>query len=120
MGKYVVNLGDYASVCSQLKVLKLAFSLPVNDPNYMPVSRDLGGDDRQTILRWLDTQGPDGLPMLGRPPEGDQRVDAEMAAVSQQLPELDLLPLQSSGKTAGILRYEQRMATPGSWEGASK
>ncbi len=123
MGKYVVNLGDYASVCLQIKVLKLAFSLPVNDPNYMPVSRDLGRDDQQTILRWLDTKGPDGLPLLGRPPEGDQRVDAEIAeiaAVSQELPELDLLPLQSAGKTAVILRYEQRMAKRASGKGESK
>jgi hypothetical protein len=120
MGKYVVNLGDYLSVCSRIKVLKLAFSLPIGDPNYMPVSRDLGGDDRKTIQRWLETKGPDGLPLLGRPPEAEEGVHAEMAAVSEELPELDLLPLQSAGKTAVILRYEQRMAKRASEKGESK
>ena len=42
--------------------------------------------------------------------EGEANVHAELAAVSEALPELDLLPLQSAGKTAVILRYEQRMA----------
>jgi hypothetical protein len=43
-----------------------------------------------------------------------------MAAVSEELPELDLLPLQSAGKTAVILRYEQRMAKRASEKGESK
>jgi hypothetical protein len=120
MGKYVVDLRDYHSVVSRLQVLKLAFSLPAGDPNYMPVSRDLGADDRKTILRWLDTKGPDGLPLLGRPPVISEEVGVAMAAVAEELPELDLLPMQSAGKTAVILRYEQRMAKRASREGESK
>ncbi|HEY6350253.1 MAG TPA: hypothetical protein VI636_12670 [Candidatus Angelobacter sp.] len=120
MGKYVVDLRDYHSVVSRLKILKLAFSLPVGDPNYMPVSRDLGANDRETILRWLDTKGPDGLPLLGSPPLRPEREGIEMAAVAEDLPELPLLPLQSAGKTAVILRYEQRMARRASRKGESK
>jgi hypothetical protein len=109
MGKYVVDLRDYRSVVSRLKVLKLAFSLPVEDPNHMPVTRDLGADDRATILKWLDTKGPDGLPFLGRPPQ-----DSEQAVVSLPdqvaTPEFHLEPGQAAGKTAVIRQIQQRLA----------
>ena len=58
MGKYVVDLRDYGSVVSRVKVLRLAFSLPVEDPNHMPVTRDMGnrrpGDDFEVAS---DTEG---------------------------------------------------------------
>lgn len=109
MGKYVVDLRDYRSVVSRLKVLKLAFSLPVEDPNHMPVTRDLGADDRATILKWLDTKGPDDLPLLGRPPQ-----DSEHAVVTLPdqvaTPEFHLEPGQAAGKTAVIRQIQQRLA----------
>jgi hypothetical protein len=120
MGKYVVDLRDYHSVVSRLRVLRLAFSLPVDDPNHMPVSRDLGGDDRKTILRWLDTKGPDGLPLLGSPPLREEDLRVEMVAEVEEPPELKLEPLQSAGKTAVILQYEQRMAKRKSGKEKSK
>jgi hypothetical protein len=68
MSKYLVDLGDYASVVEHLPALRLAFSLPITDPNHMPVTRDLGSGDRATILAWLAMQGADGLPPLGTAP----------------------------------------------------
>lgn len=118
MGRYVVDLRDYHSVVSRLRVLRLAFSLPVGDPNHMPVSRDLGGDDRETILRWLDTKGPDGLPLLGSPPVREEALG--VAAAVEEPPELKLEPLQSAGKTAVILQYEQRVAKRESGKEKSK
>ncbi len=109
MGKYVVDLGDYLSVVSRVKVLKLAFSLPVEDPNHMPVTRDLGSDDRATILKWLDTKGPDGLPLLGRPP-GEREQPLVTLPSQGEEPELDLQPMQTRGKTAVIMRIQQRAA----------
>lgn len=108
MGRYVVNLGDYTSVVSRNKILTLAFSLPMGDPNHMPVTRDLGAGDRATILRWLNTKGPDGLPPLGTPSESPTHtlpafIDA-LAADSL----VNLLPSQGAGKTAVILQLEQR------------
>ena len=61
MGKYVVDLSDYDAVVQRLKILRLAFSLPIEDPNHMPATRDLGKGDRETILKWLDIKGADGL-----------------------------------------------------------
>ena len=109
MGKYVVDLRDYQAVVSRLKVLKLAFSLPVEDPNHMPVTRDLGADDRATILKWLDTKGPDGLPLLGRPPHDTEQVVVTLPDQMAE-PEIGLEPGQAAGKTAVIRQYQQRAA----------
>ncbi len=50
----IVNLADYHSVIQRLSALKLVFSRPVTDPNYMPVTRDLSTPKREMIRRWLD------------------------------------------------------------------
>lgn len=118
MSRYVVDLNDYASVCTRLKALRLAFSLPMRDPNHMPVTRDLGQSDRDTILRWLDTAGDDGLPLLGTPP-----ADAAGAAglLSDTAPELahappaepPAVPGEAGGKTAFIQDYARRRGAQG-------
>jgi hypothetical protein len=52
--KPIVDLAEYSSVASRLYILKLVFNLPVTDPNYMPVTRDLSGPKREMIRAWLD------------------------------------------------------------------
>lgn len=109
MGRYVVNLSDYASVVSHRKALLLAFSLPPEDANHMPVTRDLSEGDRTTILNWLSSAGADGLPSLGQP-AGQPVVSAPAAIdpLADATPEL--LPEQAAGKTAVLLQYESRRA----------
>lgn len=116
MGRYVVDLRDYAAVVTRIKALKLAFSLPEGDPNHMPVTRDLSAGDRATILKWLETPGPNGLPVLGTPPLAAVPLTASPAAAPapvpsakhEPVPDTALLPLQGAGKTAVILQYERR------------
>ena len=79
MSKHLVDLGDYDSVVSHLKILKLAFSLPVEDPNHMPVTRDLSDAKRDMILHWMDSPGADGLPLKGAPVELTARAPAHAA-----------------------------------------
>jgi hypothetical protein len=115
MGRYVVNLSDYASVVSRIGILTLAFSLPIDDPNHMPVTRDLGAGDRATILKWLNTKGPDGFPPLGTPLQSLDVADPAVvdAQASDALP--NLRPEQGAGKTAVILQLERRhKIAPGS------
>lgn len=50
----IVNLADYNSVIQRLSALKLVFSRPVTDPNYMPVTRDLSTPKQAMIRRWLE------------------------------------------------------------------
>jgi hypothetical protein len=63
-----LDLGSYDSVCAHRELLLFAFGLPSEDPNAMPVTRDLSSSARAAILRWLRDVGPDGKPLLGQAP----------------------------------------------------
>lgn len=109
MSRYVVDLADYDAVVQRVAILRLAFSLPMCDPNHMPVTRDLGEGDRRTILKWLSSPGPDGKPLLGAPPEESVAPPVTPPpASSPQTPEVELGPLQGGGKTSFILQYKAR------------
>jgi hypothetical protein len=106
MSKHLVDLGDYDSVVAHLKILRLAFSLPIEDPNHMPVTRDLSDNKRAMILNWIDRPGPNGLPVKGEP------VAMAAAAPPPAVPDpvaLDLEPLQTRGKAEVLLRYQAAM-----------
>lgn len=64
MGRMLVNLSSYASMVRFRSVLELAFSREQNDPNYMPVTRDLSEPKRQMILKWLCEQDSSGKYVL--------------------------------------------------------
>ena len=72
-----LNLGDYESVCANAGLLRLAFGLDLENPNSMPVTRDLSPARRAAILHWLQNLGPDGKPLLGTPPS--MPISAEVA-----------------------------------------
>jgi len=106
MSHHLVDLGNYDSVVRHADILHLAFSLPVANPNYMPVTRDLSEGRRATLLKWLTNPGEDGLPLKG---------DPSLAAASPKVlfqetvvPELDLEPIQRGGKTEFFLQLQAR------------
>lgn len=110
MSKYVVDLNNYEAVVQRTSILYLAFSLPLEDANHMPVTRDLGAGARDTILKWLSTPGPDGRPLLGTPPVS---VPAPSTPKVQLAPaeasaEVEAEPLQGAGKTLVIRQYKAR------------
>lgn len=59
MSHKIVDLGDPRDVLRHRDILELALSLDVEDPNSMPVSRDLSGPKRRMLLKWL-RQLPEG------------------------------------------------------------
>jgi hypothetical protein len=61
----LIDLSDYEDVARNAGILSFVFSLPVGDPNSMPVTRDLSPAKRQAIVNWLNTPGEDGKPLLG-------------------------------------------------------
>lgn len=107
MSQYVVDLTKYESVIHRIQILQLAFSLPLRDPNHMPVTRDLGAGDRDTILKWLSSPGPDGNPLLGSPPI-EPVLLAAPAPPAEQPEEVEAEPLQGAGKTLVIRQYKER------------
>jgi hypothetical protein len=108
MGRYVVDLRDYASVVTRLDILRLAFSLPDRDPNHMPVTRDLSAGDRDTILKWLDMKGYNGLPPLGTPSQLPEDTPPAVADTAAAKALTELLPSQGAGKTAVLINLERR------------
>jgi hypothetical protein len=105
MSRHLVDLGEYESVVRHLNILRLAFSLPIEDPNHMPVTRDLSSAKRAMILYWMDHPGADGLPLKGNPAVASAQAApiASMAPVS-----LDLAPEQTRGKIAALMEYRAR------------
>ena len=76
MSQRLVDLSDPESIRRNLKILRLAFSLDVDDPNYMPVTRDLSAGKRAAIQRWLA-----GLELEDDPTfSGGPRVRSELVA----------------------------------------
>jgi hypothetical protein len=106
MSRHLVRLDCYDSVVRNLRILKLAFSLPPENPNHMPVTRDLSAAKRATILQWLDRPGPDGLPLKGEPAATAAAPRQPMATIEPIA--MDLHPLQTRGKTAVLLEYRAR------------
>lgn len=106
MSKHLVRLGDYDSVVEHLNILRLAFALPIENPNHMPVTRDLSAADRAMILKWMASPGPDGLPLKGEPDAAAAPPPPPMA--TQPKAELALEPLQKRGKMAVILGLAAR------------
>jgi hypothetical protein len=104
MSKHLVDLGDYDSVVKHLNILELAFSLPIDDPNHMPVTRDLSAKKREMILKWMRMPGADGLPLKGT--DVTPAPTQPMAAIPEVQVVLD--PLQTAGKTAFMLEFEAR------------
>ena len=67
----ILNLSNYYSVIApkNLGLLKIAMSLDINDPNYMPVTRDLPEPQKQMILKWLENPKMRGVDPKARKEE---------------------------------------------------
>jgi hypothetical protein len=76
MSQRLVDLSNPESVKRNLKILQLAFSLDIADPNYMPVTRDLSTNKRLAIQRWLDRLEKEGDPTF----VGGPRARSELIA----------------------------------------
>jgi hypothetical protein len=48
-----VDLSDYGSVVASAQQIQQVMSLPFEDPNYMPVTREMSRDQQQLILDWI-------------------------------------------------------------------
>lgn len=74
-----IDLGQYDQVLGYTLMLQRAFGLPEDDPNAMPVTRDLSKAKRAAILQWL--QDPQkGAPSVGELRGAAAPVPAQAAA----------------------------------------
>jgi hypothetical protein len=88
MSRMLVDLSSYASVVKHRQILELAFSLPIEDPNHMPVSRDLSEGKRKMILQWLTMKNDQGEYLLPCAPhfQTDQIKDDLIAQLGATTP----------------------------------
>ncbi|NQX37886.1 hypothetical protein SAMN05421820_103113 [Pedobacter steynii] len=54
MSKHVADLGDPHAVIKKKEIILFAFTRAINDPIYMPVTRDLSANKLATIVKWLN------------------------------------------------------------------
>jgi hypothetical protein len=108
--KPIVDLADYDSVCANVPMLALAFGLPVDNPNAMPVTRDLSDAKRKAILRWLGEPGPDGKPRKGTPQPQPEAL--AMAAAPPPTPEAVEMATRGGKAAAASRRLMLRNRAP--------
>ena len=56
----IVDLSNYDDVVQNAQAIAGVLNLPLSDPNYMPVSREMSNDQRQLILTWIANGCPQG------------------------------------------------------------
>jgi hypothetical protein len=74
--KRFLDLSDPAMLVKNADLLSLAFGLPMENANSMPVTRDLSWAKRQAILQWLKN------PVMGTPPVPAPAAGAALAAAA--------------------------------------
>ena len=75
-----LDMGNYEAVAKNSRLLAMAFGLAPENPNHMPVTRDLSESKRKAIIAWLTHPGPDGKPVLGAhtPPAAPTHAEANL------------------------------------------
>lgn len=53
----ILDLSDEATVAANAAIIAGFMRLPMTNPHFMPVTRDLSGPQTEMILKWLDAQG---------------------------------------------------------------
>ena len=73
MSEGLFSFSDYTSVVANARLLYLAFTRDINDPEYMPATRDLSTGKRRMMINWLagflKDKPPTSAP-LPTPPHG--------------------------------------------------
>lgn len=73
MSRGLFSFSDYGTVTSNARLLYLAFTRPIEDPNYMPATRDMSAGKLRMIVDWLAgflPEAPSAYGALPVPPEG--------------------------------------------------
>jgi hypothetical protein len=60
MSRGLFSLSDADTVAANARLLQLAFTRPITDPNYMPATRDISAGKLRMIVAWLRSYLPVG------------------------------------------------------------
>ena len=73
MSQGLFSFSDYDTVVANARLLYLAFTRHIEDPNYMPATRDMSAGKRRMIIDWLASyleEVPEAYAPLPVPPQG--------------------------------------------------
>jgi hypothetical protein len=56
----IVDLSNYSAVQASAQAIQSVLTLSIDDPSYMPVTREMSNDQRQLILTWIANGCPAG------------------------------------------------------------
>lgn len=96
-----IDLTSYDDVSANRDKIRAVLQLDVNDPGYMPVSRDLSAAKRLTMIEWLTNVGPNGKPLLGTPPAPPEAAARPEVIGSKTLAARELERVRLPGKLDG-------------------
>lgn len=103
--KRIVDLSNFGSVMKNRSILKVVFSTPESDPNYMPVTRDLSRPKRDMLLQWLDNPvyfDTNSLPQLMMALQ--TAMELEHSTIPPYLTALYSLQPGANDEVAGLIR----------------
>ncbi len=64
MSAHLFDISDYRSLVANRQAMLLAFSREIDDPNYMPVTRDMSAGRKATLVKWLSRETGDPVTPL--------------------------------------------------------
>jgi hypothetical protein len=73
----VVDLADQNSVMKFARHILWALELPIEQPNHMPVTRDLSNEKRKRLIAWLRGLGIAGVPAVPIAMGAAQKIEAK-------------------------------------------
>lgn len=126
MSRGLFSFSDPLAISANARLLYLAFTRPMEDPNYMPATRDLSAGKVTAILRWLEGYLPEAAIDRSRYPAlpvGVERAAAGETVVGMAAPTklsagtaraaLALLGPDNDGKTAAVRSFLKNAPTEG-------
>ena len=108
-----LNLADHQQVVDNASLLQLAFSLPMSDPNTMPVTRDLSPAKRAAILAWLAD------PLPGDQPATDGSRSVAASEVADAAPERATIAAATAAQGGKAAAAGRRLILTHTTEGAT-
>jgi hypothetical protein len=54
----IMNIADLQTIQSNIQALQMVLNMPITDPRYMPVTRDMSRAKRQLLIEWLNLGAP--------------------------------------------------------------
>jgi hypothetical protein len=124
MSEGLFSFSDYDAIAANARLLYMALARDIDDPEYMPVTRDLSAGKRRALLNWLagflKDSPPIGVPLPSSPISQTTCPDAVAVAItgpdhptrvklSEALAAAKALGAGSEGKSVAVgnyLRYE--------------